>query len=163
MKQAVLLQELFFLVCVQCFGQKPLIFKTSQCDGVAWKVSLCFVNKRIILSGHDLNYQIKILRSVFKPSYPYTQIPCLYIFTVLKVGSVSMGSLLSKTILASAYMTSYVFADIRGLMEYVTNPSPSVPFSGFGGRNPMPGSAGGRPVKCNIAYTTCSFSRKMDC
>ena len=42
---------------------------------------------------------------------------------------------------------------LKGLIEYVINPCPSVPFSGFGGKNPSLGFAGIWPKRtCILLY-----------
>ncbi len=60
--------------------------------------------------------------------------------TVLKIGGVSMGSLASNIILASASMRARWLDESSTKIEKVTKPCPLVIL--FGGRNPILGSRG---------------------
>ena len=63
--------------------------------------------------------------------------------TVLNIGGVSMGSLASNIMLASASIVARLLASSSAKIEKVTKPCPVVML--LGGRNPILGSAGGSP------------------
>ena len=77
------------------------------------------------------------------PSFIAMSTDGISLSNVLKIGGVSIGSLLSKIIDAIASMREPVGASALALTWKETNPCPSV--SLFGGRKPMLASRGGNP------------------